>query len=130
MSSNERINLELFSLIWLDNMVDATQENREIQDKLRSIINYLKTFDNCQQCENYLRNQTNEKHDKIILIISGRLGQEIIDKIHYLPQIISIFVYCMNKEKNELWANKYKKVSIHSNQYIILLFSFRFEVCS
>jgi hypothetical protein len=35
-------------------MADATQENREIQDKLRSVINYLKTFDNCQQCENYL----------------------------------------------------------------------------
>ncbi len=110
MSSNEKINLELISLVWLDNTADTTQENRDVQDKFRSIVNCLKTFDNCQQCENYLRHETNENQDKIILIVSGRLGQEIIDKIHHLQQVISIFVFCMDKEKNELWANKYKKV--------------------
>ncbi len=112
MSSNEKTNLELISLIWLDNMADSNQENREIQNKLRSVVNCLKTFDNCQQCENYLRHETNEKQDRIILIVSGRLGQEITEKVHHLKQVISIFVFCMNKEKNEIWASKYKKVFI------------------
>ncbi|CAF3835168.1 unnamed protein product [Rotaria sp. Silwood1] len=110
MSYSDNQNLELISLIWLDNMADATQENREIQDKLRSIVNYLRTFDNCKQCEDYIRNIINDKYDKIILIVSGKLGQEIIEHIHHLKQVISIFVYCIDKNKNELWANKYKKV--------------------
>jgi len=110
MPLNEKTNLELISLVWLDNMADATEENRNIQDKLRSVVNHLKIFDNCQQCENYLQQEINEKENKIILIVSGRLGQQIIENIHHLKQIISIFVFCMNKEKNELWAKKYKKV--------------------
>jgi hypothetical protein len=99
-------------LIWLDKMVNGTQENREIQDKLRSIINSLETFDNCLECEDYIRNRINDKQDKIILIVSGRLGQEITEKIHQLKQIISIFVFCFDKEKNRIWANKYQKVFI------------------
>ncbi|CAF3984169.1 unnamed protein product [Rotaria sordida] len=110
MSSSNNPNLELITLIWLDNMVDATQGNREIQDKLRSIVNYLRTFDNCKQCEDYIRSTIDDKQDKIILIVSGRLGQDIIEHIHDLKQVISIFVYCFDKEKNELWAKKYKKV--------------------
>ncbi|CAF3309440.1 unnamed protein product [Rotaria socialis] len=110
MSCYDNKNLELISLIWLDNMADATQENREIQDKLRSAVNYLRTFDNCQTCEHYIRNIINDKQDKIILIVSGKLGQEIIDKIHHLKQIISIFVFCFDKDRNELWANNYKKI--------------------
>lgn len=115
---DEKINLELTTLVWLDKMADATQENREIQDKLRSVINKLIIFDNCQQCENYLKQ---ENH--IILIVSGQLGQQIIENIHHLKQIISIFVFCGNKEKNELWAKKYPKVSfININSYYYLFF--------
>jgi nitrate reductase NapAB chaperone NapD len=107
MPLGEKTNLELISLVWLDKMANATQENREIQDKLRSVVNHLITFDNCQECENCLRQ---EEENKIILIVSGRLGEQIIEDIHHLNQIISIFVFCMDKEKNELWAKKYTKV--------------------
>jgi hypothetical protein len=99
MTSNENINLELISLIWLDKMGDATQENREIQDKLRSVVNHLRTFDNCQECEHYIRHQINDKQEKIIFIVSGKLCEEIVERIHHLRQIISIFVFCMDKTK-------------------------------
>jgi hypothetical protein len=92
MSSNDK-NLELLTLIWLDKFVDATQENREIQDKLRSIINNLVVFDNCQSCEYYLKHQINDQQNKIILIVSGQLGREIIQNIYQLRQIISILVF-------------------------------------
>ncbi|CAF5086869.1 unnamed protein product, partial [Rotaria sp. Silwood1] len=36
-------NLEIFSLIWLDENVHS-EENQDKQQKLRSIINHLKTF--------------------------------------------------------------------------------------
>jgi hypothetical protein len=105
-------NFELITLIWLDKFADATQENREIQDKLRSVINYLKIFDNCELCRNYIEHQINDRQEKIILIVSGQFGQDIIEYIHNLRQIISIFVFCGNKEKHELWAKKYNKVTL------------------
>lgn len=110
MPLDEKLHLESISLVWLDSTVNDNEESRELQTRLRSIANHLQTFDNCEQCENYLINQEQER---IILIVSGRLGQMIIEKIHQLKQVISIFVYCLNKEANELWANKYKKVFIY-----------------
>ncbi len=110
MSSGENKNLELLTLIWLDKFVEATQENREIQDKLRLIINYLIVFDNCESCEHYLKNEINDQQEKIILIVSGQLGQEIIENIHQLRQIVSIFVFCGDKQKHERWAKDYSKV--------------------
>ncbi len=54
-------------------------------------VKCLKAFDNCQQCENYPWEGMNEKQNKIIFIISNRLDQQIIEHIHHLKQIISIF---------------------------------------
>lgn len=105
----DRENLELLSIVWLDKFGDATQENREIEEKLRSIVNYVRIFDNCQSCTNYLTNEIND-YDKIIFIVSGQLGQEILDHIHHLTQIISILIFCGNKPKYQLWAQNYQKV--------------------
>jgi hypothetical protein len=110
MSSNDNINYELLTLIWVDGMVDSTEENRQIQKKLRSIVNYLKTFDNWDQFEHFIKNKINDKHEKIILILSGKLGQQFIQNIHHLRQIISIFIFCGNKQINQRWAQNYKKV--------------------
>ncbi|CAF3945779.1 unnamed protein product, partial [Rotaria sp. Silwood1] len=44
------------------------------------------------------------------MIVSGRLGQEIVPSIHKLRQVISIYVYCMDKEVNRKWVDKFAKV--------------------
>jgi len=86
-------------------------------------VKFLKAFDNCQQCKNYLRQGTNEKQNKIIFIISNRLDQQIIEHIHHLKQIISVFVFFrMNREKNELLTKKMQKgfpYNIHMDFYFI-----------
>ncbi|CAF2713672.1 unnamed protein product [Rotaria sp. Silwood2] len=103
-------NLETVYLIWLDAVVNQLQENIDAQQQIRSIINHLKTFQNVQDCEKYI-NQTS-KDDRILLIVSGQLGQEIVPRIHHNRQIFSIYVYCMNKAKNEEWAKHFQKVTI------------------
>lgn len=109
MVSLDQTNLELLTVIWLDKSGDRTQENRDIQEKLRSIINDVRIFDHRQSCEDFLKDQKNDQ-EKIILIVSGQLGQEIIETIHPLRQIIFILVFCGDKPKNELWAKNYPKV--------------------
>jgi len=97
--------VELFCLVWLDVNV---HHNRDTEQKLRSINNNLKKFDDVKQCQEYIQ-QTSEK-DQLILIVSGSLGREIVPSIHNYQQIISIYVYCVDKEGNEKWSSKYSKV--------------------
>jgi hypothetical protein len=104
-------NLETFSLLWLDASVNDVQENIDAQQQLRTSINYLKTFEDGDKCEEYIRSVP--KDDRIILIISGRFGEIIVPRIHSLRQISSIYVYCKDKKRHETWANQFKKV----NQY-------------
>ncbi len=107
-SIQQKQNLETYFLIWLDATVNSSEENVEAQQQLRKSINHLTTFDDDNDCEEYIRSVP--KEDRIVLIVSGQLGQKIVPRIHQLRQIFSIYVYCMNKKQNEQWAQEFSKV--------------------
>ncbi|CAF1402657.1 unnamed protein product [Didymodactylos carnosus] len=67
--------LETFIIVWLDANVNKTKDNEETYKALRRSINYLKTFDNMQESETYIQSIHREK---IILIVSGGFGMEIV----------------------------------------------------
>jgi hypothetical protein len=69
---------------------------------------HLTTFDDDNKCEEYIR--STPKDDRIVLIVSGQLGQKIVPRIHQLRQISSVYVYCINKKQNEQWAQQFSKV--------------------
>ncbi|CAF1071152.1 unnamed protein product [Rotaria sordida] len=55
------------------------------------------------------------------MIVSGQLGKEIVPSIHNLRQVMSIYVYCMNKAINEQWASRFVKVKavvVHLDELI------------
>ncbi|CAF1356516.1 unnamed protein product [Rotaria sordida] len=54
--------------------MNTTKDNQQIRQEFRQIINDLRTFDNANQCEQYIRQMTQER---IVLIVSGSLGQQI-----------------------------------------------------
>ncbi len=112
-------NLETFSLLWLDAQVDTSEENRQAQTQLRDIINHLKTFNDENDCQQYISTITPQ--DRVVFIVSGRLGRTIVPQVHHLQQITSIYVYCMNKQANEQWSKDFTKVS-YSLQYSLTLF--------
>ncbi|CAF1355853.1 unnamed protein product [Rotaria sordida] len=101
------MDFEIFCLIWLDANTKVT-DNRETEQKLRSIINRLKKFQDVKQCQQYIEERS--QNERVVMVVSGRLGSEIVPSIHKLRQVISIYVYCMDKKRNEQWANKFKKV--------------------
>jgi hypothetical protein len=107
-------NSETFLIVWLDGRVDNCKENINAQRQLRKSIKHLKTFADNNQCEQYIRSVP--VNNKIILIVNGHLGQVIVPRIHQLQQISSIYVYCMNKAKNEQWCKQYAKVKYISYQ--------------
>ena len=112
-------NLETFSIFWLDAQVNAAEDNRNTQLKLREIINHLKTFDDQDECCQRILSLSLE--DRLILIVSGRCGRQLVPQIHHLRQVSSIYVYCMDKKANEQWAKdfiKIKSVIVESNDLI------------
>jgi hypothetical protein len=100
--------LERFLLFWLDAEVHTADHNQETQKILRCIVNHLRTFDNISQCQQVIESLSQQ--DRLILIVSGRLGREILPQIHHLRQLSSVYVYCMNKQLNEQWAQQFAKV--------------------
>ncbi|CAF1984767.1 unnamed protein product [Rotaria magnacalcarata] len=101
-------NLETFSLIWLDANIDATEDNKRSQQQLRAIINRLITFRDDVACQKYIASRSEQ--DRIILIVSGRLGRTLLHKIHHFIQLSSAYVYCRDKEANKQWSHSFTKV--------------------
>lgn len=110
-SSRKRLmqNEEKYQLIWLDENVNEAQDNVLTQKKLRQAINQLKTFDNVIECEKHVQN-TKGTNQKMMLIVSGKFGRELIPRIHDIRELIAFYVYCMDKDRNRQWADNYQKV--------------------
>jgi hypothetical protein len=111
-------NFESFSCLWLDQNVSSSQDNLETQKELREVINHLRTFDNSDECEEYIREITKEK---VVLIVSGSAGRQIVPKLHDLPQFSACYVFCQDKKANEQWANKYHKVKRFISLILLLI---------
>lgn len=101
-------NFETYSLIWLDASVNNSKENLKAQQKLRACINHLLTFETEQQSLEYI--QSISQDDRIILIVSGSLGRNIVPQIVSLRQIIAIYIYCMDVIVNKKWSHSYVKI--------------------
>ncbi|CAF4847782.1 unnamed protein product, partial [Rotaria sp. Silwood1] len=101
-------NLETFSLLWLDAEVNTKEENRRAQKRLRSIINYLKIFQDQNECQQYIKSCSEQ--DRIVLISSGRLGKELIPQIHDLRQLSDVYIYCWDKKAYKHWAKQFSKI--------------------
>ncbi len=100
---------EIFYIIWLDDGENAL-DTRNTDQKLRSIINRLKKFQDVEPCQKFIEERSEK--ERVVMIVSGRLGQKIVPSIHKLRQVISIYVYCIDKKGNERWANKFAKVKL------------------
>ncbi len=102
--------LETSQLLWLDQDVNEKQDNLVMQKKLQHAISTPKTFTNVRECEEYLRN-SNNKDQKVVLILSDKFGRELIPRIHALRQLSAFYVYCFDEKSNKHWTEKYSKVS-------------------
>ncbi|CAF0729386.1 unnamed protein product [Adineta steineri] len=102
------LNYERLSLVWFDYQISHLPEYVTLQEKLRNIINYLKIFENVDQCEQYIRSIFD--NDRVIIIINYESAQEIISHIHSLRQVDSIYIYNVDEKINKKWIEKYFKI--------------------
>ncbi|CAF1468503.1 unnamed protein product [Adineta steineri] len=104
----EILNLETYSLIWLDETVNKLRENLQGQQRLRASINRLLTFEDYQLCLQCI--QSLSRYDRIIIIVNGQLGKQHIPQIASIQQIISIYIYDTDKQNTERWTQNFSKI--------------------
>ncbi|CAF3040779.1 unnamed protein product [Rotaria sp. Silwood2] len=103
----DKKNLESFQLVWVDANINNTDDNIQTISLLRGIINYLNTFDNVIDCYDYIAEVQDEK---VFLIVSGGISQQIIPYIYQMPQIQYVYLYCFDVDKHKHWAIEYEIV--------------------
>ncbi|CAF1051780.1 unnamed protein product [Rotaria sordida] len=100
--------IQNFLLVWLDANIDESKEDfKNSLTNLRHIVATITTFTDADQCVDFLRDIEDEK---VFMIVSGVLGQNILPDIQALPQLHSIYVFCENQSIHEQWAKKTLKV--------------------
>jgi len=111
----ENTNFETFSIVWLSPDVNSS-DRKELQNRLRSIINYIRTFERAKECEEYIRVTP---HDRITFIVTGQLGKELVPHITSLQQVAGIYIESRDSRSDEQWAVNYKKVSMVVTPYFL-----------
>ncbi|CAF1280312.1 unnamed protein product [Didymodactylos carnosus] len=100
-------NFETFALVLLHSNSDDSY--LELQQKLREIVNYVRTFIDIDTCEQWLKRRET-LDDKIVFIVTDTNKNDILPRIFKLPQIDSIYLYSQGEStmtSNHHFTNDY-----------------------
>ncbi|CAF1048279.1 unnamed protein product [Adineta steineri] len=100
--------VENFIIVWLD--ANINKSNSDIQNSLNQLqhtVNTIKIFTDIESCVNFLHGI---EHEKVFLIVSGSLGQQILPTIQHNNQLDSVYIFCHDLTKHATWVKQYKKI--------------------
>ena len=103
-----RESAETFELIWLDANIGGNLDSVESQQKLRAIVNMLRTCHTIDEAIAFIRTVPEKK---VYLIISGGLCKDFVKRkeVKKFSQIDSIYIFCTDQPKYlYLKQDKYK----------------------
>ncbi|CAF5024880.1 unnamed protein product, partial [Rotaria sp. Silwood1] len=75
--------------------------------ELRRIVNTVITFTDVDEC---IDSMTNIKDEKILMIISHELDENIVPIVHDFTQINAIYIFSKNKSQDKEWTQQLPKV--------------------
>jgi tetratricopeptide (TPR) repeat protein len=107
-TETEQCSSQNIFLIWLDSGIDESNNNfTNYITHLQHIIKNINTFTDPKLCVDFLSHIENEK---VYMIVSGSLGQQIIPEIHAMSPLDSVYVFCSNKAHHEQWTKGWAKI--------------------
>ena len=114
-------NYEEFNVVWLDADVNVSCDCLDMQRHLRSVINYLRTFSDAEECLKYLMNISIDS--SVFLIVSGTLAPSIWHEVNSLSHILCLYVYCFNTilELQMNSAGKYRGIFVDKHSLLAKL---------
>ncbi|CAF5108532.1 unnamed protein product, partial [Rotaria magnacalcarata] len=107
-SSKDSFLIQDCILFWLDTNINLDDDcNINILKQFQSIVGNIHVFNNTDQCVDFLKKSQNQN---VSLIVSGSVCQHIISRIHSIPQLIAIFIFCQDQFKYESLKINWSKV--------------------
>ena len=70
----------------------------------------MKTVNSYTNADKFTRFLANVEDEKVFLVISGSLGEHVVQNIHDMRQVDAIFIFCGNKSRHEGWAKNWAKI--------------------
>jgi hypothetical protein len=87
--------------------LDSSLPDNSILIKFRGLVNYLKLFDDPDDCIAFINSISNEK---VLLIVSDALGDPVVSRIQDLQLLFAIYVLCQTEEQTEGWSTNQPKI--------------------
>ncbi len=103
-------NLEPTALIWLAALKDRFDAN--YQKEFRKSINWLVTFTDTNECENYIQ-KCSSNGTQVVLIIDKQFIHDFLPRVHDIRQVSSIYIITEDKEELEI---EFSKVSGNTSE--------------
>ena len=102
-------NVEYFTLVYLN----STYPDDSIVEHLRGLVNFLKIFDDTDDCIAFINSISNEK---IIFIVSNIFSNSLLPRIEDLQQIFTVYILCENdQDKQNSFDEKSKVKGCYTN---------------
>ncbi|CAF1286997.1 unnamed protein product [Adineta steineri] len=103
-----------YLLVWVDASIDQTSKDCEdTLAQLRTIVNDVTICTQPDECMQLLDSLNDEK---AFVIISGYQGQHLVSKIHDMPTLDAIYIFCGNISSHQQWTMEWRKVKgVHNN---------------
>ena len=99
-----------FKFVTLDGL---QLDTRNVYDKISGTFQWEHCEVQEDRCVSFIHDECEKK--RVFLIASGSLGQHLVPKIHNLPQVYAIYIYCANLEFHQKWAQQYQKIRVVCN---------------
>ncbi|CAF3872443.1 unnamed protein product [Adineta steineri] len=103
-----------YLLVWVDASIDRT--NKDCQNtltQLRAVVNDITMCTQPNECIEFL---DKFKDENAFVIISGSLGQHLVPKIHDMPKLDVVYIFCGNISHHQQWAKDWNKIKgVHNN---------------
>ena len=105
-------NLELCRLIWLDQKVNSNEENRLGQKRFADDFHSFHAFEEKETLLHFLAELRSSANEGVLLIVSGRLAEEVVQEIHSIETILFVFIFCGDRSRIGPWTEAFPKVSL------------------
>ena len=106
-SVRQRI-FQSYPLVWVDPSIDESNSAcQHTLQQLRTVANDITIFTDVDRCVAFLENVYNEK---VIVITSEELGQNLVPCIHSMAQVHTIYIFCNNRVLHEAWTEGWSKI--------------------
>jgi len=105
--------VELTILVWLDASSEKTNDvTQKTINHFRRVTNIVQVYSDLEKCYQFMSSIQDEK---ILFVVSGSFGPQILSRIENFDQLYSAYIFCGNKANHIEWSKQYKKIKgIHT----------------